>query len=209
MATRFLFRNFTPRLLTGAGDRVVTKAYGGGLIEYITTTTAGGTNIQSTDVAGGTALQWYSEPLSDGQTISGTVTVTVRGNESANAVNAGPGIFIQRTDGSGTVISTLVADQNVPTAGTTEWTTTNAAVTGTYTPTSTTFAAGDRIKFTLKHRNVGTMGAGTARYGVNGRADLATNSGNTKIEFTEDFRTDEPMEGDLFVSGGYYGGSCG
>lgn len=209
MATRFLFRDIAPTVLSGAGDRGVTKAYGSTAVEYITTTVASGTNIQCTDVAGGTALQWYSEPFSDATTISGTVTVTVRGLESANTVNAGPGILIERTNGSGTVQSTVVADQPVPAAGGTEWTTANAAVTGTYTPTSTTFSAGDRIKFTLKHRNVGTMGAGTARFGVNGRADLGTNTGNTNVSFTEDFRTDERMEADLRAGGGYYGGSCG
>jgi hypothetical protein len=157
-----------------------------------------------TATAGGQVLTWFSEPLTAGLTISGTVTVNIRGLESANAVNAGRGILIERTNNAGTVQSSIVADTTVPTTiG--EFTTTDAANgAATYTPTSTAMTAGDRIKVTLKIRNVGTMGAGTVSISHDGQA--ASTSGDTYVRFTEDIFTDEVVEvpfSEIYGSNGY------
>jgi hypothetical protein len=177
----------------------------------ITTTTAAGTNIPVTLTAGGTAQVWYSEPFTDAVTISGTVTANIWGAESANTVNSGVGILIERTNNAGTVQSSIVAVTGIP-ATITEWPLRAASVAknGTYTPTSTSMAIGERIKITISHRAAGgTMAAGQADIYYGGNADLGT-VGDSYVQFTEDFRTDQINEGLHYYAvssvGGYYGG---
>ena len=206
MPTTFYLRS-TFSGIGGAGDRYLSQRSGRSPASTaITTTVAGGTNITVTATAGGQALQWFTEPITAAITISGTVTVNIRGLESANTVNAGRGILIQRTDIFGVVQSTILADSTVP-ATITEFTTTDAANgAATYTPTSTAMAVGERIKVTLKVRNVGTMAAGTVTISYNGSASGA--SGDTYVRFTEDIRTDESIEVpsfEIYGSNGYTG----
>lgn len=192
--------------LGGAGQRRLSQRRGATSATVITTTTAGGTNIQVTATAGGQALVWFSEPITSAITISGTVTVNIRGLESANAVNAGRGILIERTNNAGVVQSTIVAVTGVPST-ITEFTTTDAANgAATYTPTSTAMAVGERIRVTLSIRNVGTMGAGTATISHDGPASGV--AGDTWVRFSEDIRTDEVLDVPAFEIGGrnaYYG----
>ena len=191
--------------LGGAGQRALSQRRGRASATFITNTTASGTNITCTASAGGQALSWFSEPITSAITISGTVTVNIRGLESANAVNSGRGILIERTNNAGTVQSTIVADSTVP-ATITEYTTADAANgAATYTPTSTAMAVGERIKVTLKVRNVGTMGAGTVTNSHDGPASAA--AGDTWVRFNEDILTDEVQDVSPFeiVGSGYYG----
>lgn len=151
----------------------------------VTTTTAGGTNITITESAGGQALSWFSEPLTTAVTISGTVTLNIRCRESANTVNAGIALLLERANNAGTVQSTVSARAVIGAeAGTTD-----AARTGTRTPTSTAFSVGDRIKVTLSVINVGTMGAGQFFVSYDGPTPNA--AGDSYVTFTEDFRTDD------------------
>lgn len=164
-----------------------------------TATTAGGTNIPL-------AITWFSDPITAAVTISGTVTVNVWGFEAANTVNAGAGILIERTNNAGTVQSTIVAVTGVP-ATITEYTTAPTVKTGTYTPTSTNMAVGERIKFTVSVRNVGTMGANATGV-TNGYAGpTAGANGDAYIEFTENFVVDLTQDVGPFeiVGSGYYG----
>lgn len=192
--------------LGGAGQRRLSQRRGAASATFITTTTAGGTNITCTATAGGQALTWFSEPITAAITISGTITVNIRGLESANTVNAGRGILIERTNNAGVVQSTILADSLVP-ATITEYTTTDAANgAATYTPTSTAMAVGERIRVTLKVRNVGTMGAGTVTNSHDGPATAV--AGDTWVRFNEDIRTDEVLDVPAFEIGGrnaYYG----
>ena len=191
MPTDFFLRSVASGL-GGAGQRALSQRRGRASSTVITTTTASGTNIQVTATAGGQALTWFSEPLTEGITISGTVTVNIRGLENATATNAGRGILIERTNNAGTVQSSIVADTSVPTT-ITEFTTTDAANgAATYAPTSTAMVAGDRIKVTLKIRNVGTMAAGTATISHDGAAVNA--AGDTYVRFTENIFTDEVLD---------------
>jgi len=191
MPTDFFLRSGASGL-GGAGQRALSQRRGRASSTVITNTTASGTNIQVTATAGGQALTWFSEPLTAGLTISGTVTVNIRGLENANTTNAGRGILIERTNNAGTVQSSIVADTTVPTT-ITEFTTTDAANgTATYTPTSTAMSAGDRIKVTLKVRNVGTMASGTVTISHEGPASAA--AGDTWVRFNEDIFTDEVLE---------------
>ena len=188
--------------LGGAGQLLLSGVSGNASTTSTTTTTAAGTNIQATATAGGQALVWFSEPLAEAITISGTVTPNLRGAESAATVNAGAGILIERTDAAGTVLAAVVAVTNVPVT-ITEWTTADSAKTTGLTPTSTAFSAGERIKVTLSHRAAGgTMAAGTATFtygtGVSG-------AGNSYIDFTENLRISEQWDASLtpFFGGGY------
>lgn len=177
--------------LAGAGQKQLSANSGRASVQAITTTVASGTNIQVTATAGGQALTWFSEPVTEAITISGTVTPNIRGLESANTVNAGVGILIERTNTAGTVQSTIVALTGIP-ATITEFGTTDAAKTANYTPTSTSMAAGERIKVTLSIRAAGgTMAAGTATisYGTG-----VAGAGNSYIDFAENFRCDEAMD---------------
>lgn len=204
MPTDFFLRSSASGL-GGAGQRRLSQRRGRASATVVTTTVASGTNIQVTATAGGQALSWFSEPITEAITISGTVTVNIRGLESANTVNAGRGILIERTDNAGTVQSTIVAVTGVPST-ITEFTTSDAANgTATYTPTSTAMAAGERIKVTLSIRNVGTMGAGTATISHEGPASAA--AGDTWVRFNENIRTDEVLEvgANEIRGGGIYG----
>ena len=205
MPTDFFLRSVASGL-GGAGQRGLSQRRGRASSTVITNATASGTNIQVTATAGGQALTWFSEPITEAITISGTVTVNVRGLESANTVNAGRGILIERTNNAGTVQSSIVADTTVPTT-ITEFTTTDAANgAATYTPTSTSMAVGERIKVTLKIRNVGTMAAGTVTISHDGAAVNA--AGETWVRFNEDIRTDEVLDVphfQVFGSNGYRG----
>lgn len=204
MPTDFFLRSSASGL-GGAGQRRLSQRRGRASATVITTTVASGTDIQVTATAGGQALTWFSEPITAAITISGTVTVNIRGLESANTVNSGRGILIERTDNAGTVQSTIVANATVP-ATITEFTTSDAANgAATYTPTSTAMAAGERIKVTLKVRNVGTMGAGTVTISHEGAASAA--AGDTWVRFNENIVTDEVLEvgASEIWGGGIYG----
>lgn len=204
MPTRFYLRDLASPL-GGAGQKLASLRTGRASVNAITTTVASGTNIPVTATAGGQALTWFSDPITAAFTLSGTVTVNIRGLESANAVNAGRGILIERTNNAGTVQSTIVAVTGVPST-ITEFTTTDAANgAATYTPTSTAMAVGERIRITLSIRNVGSMGAGTATISYDGPA--ASVAGDTWVQFNEDFVTDMVQDVSPFeiVGSGYYG----
>ena len=201
MPTLFKFRDLASTL-GGAGQLLLSTRNGRVLTNSVTTTVASGTDIQVTTTAGGQALTWFTEPITEAVTISGTVTVRISGRESATTVNAGAGILIERCDNSGAVLSTIVANLTVP-ATITEWTTATTFKTGTYTPTSTSMAVGERIKATIKVRNVGTMAAGNVTVVYN---DPSASSNFCDINFTENIRTDEQFDvqqPEIYGSNGY------
>lgn len=204
MPTRLFLRSGASDL-GGAGQRRLSPRMGRTSSTVVTNTVASGTNITVTATGGGQALSWFSDPITTGFTISGTVTVNIRGLESANAVNAGRGILIERTNNAGTVQSAILNDVTVPST-ITEFSTTDAANgAATYTPTSTAMSVGDRIKVTLKIRNVGTMGAGTATISHDGAVSGA--AGDTWVQFNENFVTDMVHDVPPFEvrQEGYYG----
>lgn len=182
MATQFFLRDAASDL-GGAGQKLLSKTRGASAVSKVTNSVAAGTNIQVTDTAGGQALTWFTPPL-NGVTISGTVTVNLRGLESAAADNGGGGILVERTDGSGNVQSAILVDVTVPSTITEYSSVAESAKNGTYTPTSTTLNSGDRIKVTLKLRAAGgTMGAGTVQNFIDGPTAAA--SGDCYVTFTE------------------------
>jgi hypothetical protein len=200
MPTTFFLRDLASTL-GGAGQKAALARRGRAAVTTTTTTTAAGTNITITATAGGQALSWFSEKLTNAVTISGSITPNIRVRESANTVNAGIALLIERTDSAGTVLGTISARAVIGT----EAPTAEAARTGARTPTSTACSAGDRIKFTLSVINVGTMGAGTFNTYHDGPAAGAT--GDSYITFTETFVTDEIIEvgTNERIGAGYYG----
>lgn len=193
MPTQLFLRTINSSL-GGAGQLALSTKRGGASTNAVTTTTAGGTNIVVTTSGGGQALTWFSEPMPEGFTLTGTCTVNIRGREAANTVNAGRGILIERTNSAGVVQANIVADTTVP-ATIAEYTTTDAA-NAAFAPTvtSNTFAVGDRIKVTLKVRNVGTMAANASGVTNTYNGPTSGAAGDTFITFSQDFRPAEPLE---------------
>jgi len=205
MPTQLFLRSISSSL-GGAGQLALSNSRGGGAVTAVTTTTASGTNIGVTTSAGGQALTWFSEPMPEGLTLTGTCTVNIRGLEAAATVNAGRGILIERTNTAGTVQASIVADTTVP-ATIAEYTTTDAA-NAAFAPTvtSNTFAVGDRIKVTLKVRNAGTMAANASGVTNSYNGPTAGAQGDTYITFSQDFRPAAPVEFPIGYAGlGGYG----
>ena len=201
MPTTFIARN-TASTLGGTGQLLLSQRYGRTITNAVTSTVDGGTNIQLTQTAGGQALTWFTEPIAEAVTISGSLTVWLSGRQSTSNVNAGAGVLIERCNNAGTVLSTILADTTIPPT-ITEWGTSNTQRTASYTPTSTSMAAGERIKVTFKVRNVGTMGAGTV---TNTYGDGSNTSNNSQVRFTEDIITDEVIDvqqPEIYGSNGY------
>lgn len=145
----------------------------------VTNTTASGTSIQATQTGGGTALQWLSEPLSAGFTLSGTVTCNIYAKEQAAGNNAKLECDVYKYSG-GSLGSTLCTATMAA-----ELTTSMAANNFTCTPSSTAFSTGDRIGFKIFIVNAGTMGAGSP--GVTVDYDGATDAadGSTWVQTNE------------------------
>ncbi len=203
MGTSLFFRSLSSPTLTppsGSVYLLLSERTGTLNTTRVTTTTAGGTAIDVTDTAGGNTIYWFSEPITTAVTVSGTMTVQLRGQESATTVNAGLAVIVERTDNSGSVISTVL-NATVPDPAV-ELGTGAGNPSDTYTPTSTSFSVGDRIKVTQQVRNVGTMGAGTVTIGFDaGSAAIAP-----RVEFAEDIVTDQPVEVgsyEIYGSNGY------
>jgi hypothetical protein len=178
--------------LGGTGQKALSQRAGRPATTVTTNTVASGTNIQITETAGGTALVWFSEPLRapTGGAISFSTAplVNLWCRESANTVNAGIALLLERTNNAGAVISTLVARQVVGA----EAGTTSALRQASLTVTATTFNAGDRIKATVSVINVGTMGAGTFDFTFD--SPLNGVSGDSYIQFSENFITDDILD---------------
>lgn len=165
----------------GVTGQLLARPYRGALSNTAqTNTTAGGTNIQITQTAGGTALSWFTFPVG-AVTIAGSITVNVRGLESAGTVNAGPAIEIQHCNAAGSVLGTILATTAVTA---TEYTTSDGASNASFTPTSTAIANGDRIQIILFVTNAGgTMTVGTVTNSYSGQ--ITGIIGDTYVTFTE------------------------
>lgn len=148
----------------------------------VTTTTAGGTQIQLTQAAGGAVLEWISQEIASGWTMSGVINFLFAARESGTSTNAGLRARLWRRNSIGveTEIGTGY-DFGSPT----ELSTSLIDRTWTGTPPSTLFYAGDRIVVRLYAINVGTMGASTS--GVTAIYGAPTSgTGAAYVEFAED-----------------------
>ena len=146
----------------------------------VTASVAGPTaGLQMTATSGGAVLEWISDTLASGVTISGSVTANIWCLESSVAANMGAELRLYKYSGSeGAAFMSSEFGTEITVANTVQnW---------TGSPTSTAFSTGDRIviKYWLNDAG-GNMGSGrtsTCRY--NG-ATVDT-SGDTFVTFTED-----------------------
>lgn len=183
MATPLYLRNAASDL-AGAGRKLLSPTRGAASTTLVTNTVAGGNDLQVTQTAGGQVLEWLSGPLNP-VTISGAISVAIRGLESATAANAAAGILIQRASPSGAVLSTIVPITSIP-AASNEYTTADTAKTATVTPTSTTLAGGDRLRIVLYVRAAAGVTMGGARTVTNSiDGPTAGAAGDTSASFAE------------------------
>ena len=143
-AATLLFPTNTDLADAGSGYKKLHTGFGAGATSSITGTGAGGPTapIQCTVTSGGAALKWMSTPK-EAVTISGTISLVIESaEESVTAANA------QLTCSLWRWLDSTQAEAASPfwtAAQGAELTTSPAAVTLSATPTSTTFANGDRI----------------------------------------------------------------
>jgi hypothetical protein len=131
----------------------------------------------------GASLFWVSLPIQK-VTISGTVTANLRGLESNGLANYGIGCKLYKVSG-GAVTAAFAQGSS-----TTEFLTTEAALSIALTPTSTAFANGDQIGALIFYVGVGTSASGrTATAFWNGAAAA---TGDTFFSFTETILQWEP-----------------
>lgn len=128
-------------------ERLADLARGAGLATGVTDTVLGPTaGVQVTRTAGGTALTWISGGIAAAFTLAGPITVNVWMSESNGLANVGAQVKIERADSAGVVLSTVANSEEA----TTELAVgTRALVSWSVVPTSTNFAAGERIKITV------------------------------------------------------------
>lgn len=154
----------------------------------VTNTTSGGSDIQMTATAGGTALAWITKPFASNVIITSAMVLNAWARESAAAANAtlSFGLFEYTTSEQAVFWS--------PTAGAAELSGTNGvnarSVIVTTAGTTTTIDAGNRLVIKMYVEYVGTMGAGqTVTMGFDGTTEGA--DGDTFIDICEAIRVNE------------------
>lgn len=141
-------------------------------------------------------LKFVSQPISNAQTISGTLNWVIGSRESDSAMNAHWHVHVYVVDNAGTTLrGTLYTDYTEP-AGTNEWltTATGDGPTLNITLTSVATQADDRIVIEVGYvaRNTSTSSyTGTLWYGGTNSTDLTLGGDETTYpgwwEFSQDF----------------------
>lgn len=159
---------------------------GSGATTAVRNTTAGWTTpLQITDVAGGTVLEWFTEPLV-AFTLGGPVTVNVRGLESNAAANTSLRVEVAvcAADTSGaTIWATLCHDK--------ELTTSEAAYSFTLAGADTAVTSGQRLRIRVYIDDASEEGAGSGAMGASQTATLyyagtsGGASGDTYLTFSQ------------------------
>jgi hypothetical protein len=183
MASQFFLRDLASDVTNGSN---VTKqariTRGAASVTKITNTVAGPTaGVQVTNGAGAAAIEWYSDPLRGGQSLSAAnlVTFNIRALESAVAANVGMQVRVELVDRFGTVISTIVDSERGTEVGTTD-----AANNWTLAATATTINHGNRLKITVLGNDIGTMGSGRT-FTISYDGATAGAAGDSYVQFVE------------------------
>lgn len=154
-----------------------------------------GQEITFTSSGGATFGEFISPPLAAGATISGTVTFNIRMSENSMSANVGPQVIIERLNSTMGVVSTVINSEHGTETGTTEtlhnW---------TGTPTSTTFAKGDRIRVRVCGNDAGGNMAAGFTYAAYYNGPTAAASGDAYVTFNENltFQTTDPTGTTLY-----------
>lgn len=159
------------------------------------------TQTYITSVAGPTSgLEYdtfhWSAPLAAGVTISGSATFNLWARESDMTANAAVNVRLWKADAATGAITNFYT-----TTRTTELGTSLGAENYTFTPTSTTFNAGDRIGLSVFMDDAGTMGSGFSLY-IAWNNGTAGGTGDSYITFTEtlSFVTSAPSGSTLYFT---------
>lgn len=134
---------------------------------------------------GGTPITWISPAVAVAITISGTITINLRGKVSAAAANATLEASVVHLDSSGNVLSTIAAVP--PAAIPAAMGPSDAAVSYTVTPTSTSLAVGDHIgiRVYIDDGNGVNMAAGqTVTLSLDAN-NATAGQGDSWVQFTE------------------------
>lgn len=167
--------------------RQLSTSRGGGAFADTAATVAGPT--AGIETAGSAPYEYISPPVGVGFTLSGTITFNLRGFESSMNANATWRCVVERIDNTGVIISTVVDSLRT---GATELGTSESAHNWTATPTSTTFAKGDRLRVRVLIDDASSnMGAGfSVSFMVAGTSSGA--SGDSFITLTETVTFEQP-----------------
>jgi hypothetical protein len=141
----------------------MTTGVGDGINTSVTNTVASGTEIQCTQTAGGSLIQWISGRVPVGGFTLTSVGVSISALESNMAANVGgrARVFKRASDGTETELGGGPFDDGA------EWGTTAGFFIWTCNVTDTAFLENDRLLVKLYLTNVGTMAGGytgTVRY---------------------------------------------
>lgn len=185
MATKLFLRDTAANGIGNYFDSVTTA--GSATATGVVDTTASGTEIQWTQTAGGTVLEFISGRVpSGGFTLSGTMTFSIWAHQSHMNANCGARsrVFKRTAAGVETEVGGGPYNDGV------EFGTSSAEMVWTGTPTSTAFAENDRIIVRYYITNVGTMGGGfTCTLTYNG-ADAATGDSFFQINENVTFKAE-------------------
>jgi len=139
-----------------SGYKEATVSLGPANTTAVTNTVASGTDIQVTKTGGGATVAWITAPFQTAVTISGTVTCNVYGGESATSANAAFRCRLYKysggSEGATFMTANMTTELNTSTTTVRNW---------TGTPTSTSFAAGDRLVIKMFLENCATSGCPT------------------------------------------------
>lgn len=175
----FPFGYTNPDIISRIWTLALEPTRGNGVTNFNPATQAGPANILLYYLG---PVEWYSRPVDQDVTISGTVTINLWSYESAMSVNSTLRVVCKRLNNFGRVVSTIFDS----TWGT-ELGTSNAVRQWTVSPTSTTLHKGDRIWMCLVITDATgvTMGSGNVYISYNGTTGGA--DGDSYISFNETF----------------------
>lgn len=123
---------------------------------------------------------WMTDYFAFPIQIAGTVSVDLCFSESAGTVNVLGKLHLYRWSYKSGLITQLITLQTAAEVATSE---THYPLSGT--PTTLLFERNDRLLAMVSFINTGTMGAGTASFGVNGSGPIGSGSGVSNIDLTE------------------------
>lgn len=186
MATKLFLRSTQGNSIGATYFDMVTTA-GAGSTTAVVNTVASGTEIQWTQTAGGSLIQWISGRAPVGGFTLTTTDISIWAHESGTAANAGGRyrVFIRTAAGVETEIGGGPFNDGVEF---TKSTPTEMLWTGNVTDQA--FAENDRILLKVYITNVGTMGSGQTCTLTYNAADAATGDSFFNIAETVTFKAE-------------------
>jgi hypothetical protein len=196
MATKLFLRGTQANGIGATYFDMVTTA-GSGAATAVVDTTASGTEIQWTQTAGGSVIQWVSGRAPSGGFTLTTTDISIWAHESAAQANSGGRyrVFKRASNGVETELGGGPFNDGV------EFGTSATEMTWVGNVTDTAFAEDDRILLKVYITNVGTMGGGRTCTLTYNAADAATGDSFLNIAETVTFKAEaQPLTPALFTN---------